>query len=72
LSLQKERDLEIAARIGQSLLEKNRDIQEKNETLEDEVRHSLEQVNQLRHEVSMKDDLLQIYALDLDGNDSPG
>ncbi|XP_064646093.1 trafficking kinesin-binding protein 1-like isoform X3 [Lineus longissimus] len=69
---EKERDLEIAARIGQSLLEKNRDIQEKNATLEDDVRYALEQVNQLRHEVQMKDDLLQIYTHDLEGGDSPG
>ncbi len=43
-NLQKERDLELAARIGQTLLEKNKDLAEKNETLEDQVAEAQEQV----------------------------
>ena len=35
--LQKERDLELAARIGQTLLEKNKELAEQNEILEEQV-----------------------------------
>ncbi len=36
--------MELAARIGQTLLEKNKDLAEKNETLEDQVAEAQEQV----------------------------
>lgn len=45
LSLQKERDLELAARIGQSLLKKNKALSERNELLEEQVEHIREEVN---------------------------
>ncbi|XP_062926146.1 trafficking kinesin-binding protein 1 isoform X5 [Mobula hypostoma] len=59
---EKERDLELAARIGQSLLKKNKSLTEKNEHLEEQVEHAREEVSQLRHELSMKDELLQFYT----------
>ncbi|XP_051871403.1 trafficking kinesin-binding protein 1 isoform X2 [Pristis pectinata] len=59
---EKERDLELAARIGQSLLKKNKTLTEKNEHLEEQVEHAREEVSQLRHELSMKDELLQFYT----------
>ncbi|XP_043575474.1 trafficking kinesin-binding protein 1 isoform X7 [Chiloscyllium plagiosum] len=59
---EKERDLELAARIGQSLLKKNRTLTERNEHLEERVEHAREEVSQLRHELSMKDELLQFYT----------
>nr|XP_033786286.1 trafficking kinesin-binding protein 1 isoform X4 [Geotrypetes seraphini]XP_033786288.1 trafficking kinesin-binding protein 1 isoform X4 [Geotrypetes seraphini] len=59
---EKERDLELAARIGQSLLKKNKTITERNEFLEEQVEHIREEVSQLRHELSMKDELLQFYT----------
>ncbi|EPY83660.1 trafficking kinesin-binding protein 1 [Camelus ferus] len=59
---QKERDLELAARIGQSLLKKNKTLTERNELLEEQVEHIREEVSQLRHELSMKDELLQFYT----------
>ncbi|XP_021170319.2 trafficking kinesin-binding protein 1 isoform X8 [Fundulus heteroclitus] len=84
---EKERDLELAARIGQSLLKKNKALSDRNELLEEQVEHireevrSLEdmtssviswvqsvflhvhiQVSQLRHDLSMKDELLQFYT----------
>ncbi|KAM5293321.1 trafficking kinesin-binding protein 1 isoform 2-T2 [Ctenodactylus gundi] len=59
---EKERDLELAARIGQSLLKKNRTLSERNELLEEQVQHIREEVSQLRHELSMKDELLQFYT----------
>lgn len=42
--LQKERDLELAARIGQSLLKKNKTLSERNELLEEQVEHIREEV----------------------------
>ncbi|XP_072929069.1 trafficking kinesin-binding protein 1 isoform X1 [Hemitrygon akajei] len=60
--MQKERDLELAARIGQSLLKKNKSLTEKNEHLEEQMEHAREEVSQLRHELSMKDELLQFYT----------
>uniref|UniRef100_A0AAR2LKK1 Trafficking protein, kinesin binding 1a n=1 Tax=Pygocentrus nattereri TaxID=42514 RepID=A0AAR2LKK1_PYGNA len=59
---EKERDLELAARIGQSLLKKNKTLSERNEFLEEQVEHIREEVSQLRHELSMKDELLQFYT----------
>ena len=43
--LQKERDLELAARIGQSLLVKNKDLSSKNETLEEQLTLANEKVS---------------------------
>ncbi|KAM8846821.1 trafficking kinesin-binding protein 1 isoform 2-T5 [Synchiropus picturatus] len=59
---EKERDLEFAARIGQSLLKKNKALSERNELLEEQVEHIREEVSQLRHDLSMKDELLQFYT----------
>lgn len=42
--LQKERDLELAARIGQSLLKKNKALSERNDLLEEQVEHIREEV----------------------------
>lgn len=42
--LQKERDLELAARIGQSLLKKNKTLSDRNELLEEQVEHIREEV----------------------------
>lgn len=59
---EKERDLELAARIGQSLLKKNKTLSERNAYLEEQVDHIREEVSQLRHDLSMKDELLQFYT----------
>ncbi|XP_044062553.1 trafficking kinesin-binding protein 1 isoform X3 [Siniperca chuatsi] len=59
---EKERDLELAARIGQSLLKKNKALSERNELLEEQVEHIREEASQLRHDLSMKDELLQFYT----------
>ncbi|XP_067111543.1 trafficking kinesin-binding protein 1-like [Osmerus mordax] len=58
---EKERDLELAAKIGQSLLKKNRTLSEQNEYLEEQVGHIAEEVAQLHHELNLKDELLQFY-----------
>uniref|UniRef100_A0A672Q6W7 Trafficking kinesin protein 1 n=1 Tax=Sinocyclocheilus grahami TaxID=75366 RepID=A0A672Q6W7_SINGR len=61
-SIQKERDLELAARIGQSLLKKNKTLSERNTFLEEQVEHIREEVSQVRHDLSMKEELLQFYT----------
>ncbi|KAM4585062.1 trafficking kinesin-binding protein 1 isoform 2-T3 [Odontesthes bonariensis] len=59
---EKERDLELAARIGQSLLKQNQDLTARNEMLDEQLEIAKEEIAQLRHELSMRDDLLQFYA----------
>ncbi|XP_060065606.1 trafficking kinesin-binding protein 1-like [Ylistrum balloti] len=56
---EKERDLELAARIGQTLLQKNQDLTDKNESLEEQVSQATEKLNQFKHEILRKDELLQ-------------
>lgn len=41
---QRDRDLELAARIGQSLLQRNHLLQERNEALEEQLTQALDQV----------------------------
>ncbi|XP_024862715.1 trafficking kinesin-binding protein 1 isoform X1 [Kryptolebias marmoratus] len=59
---EKERDLELAAKIGQSLLKKNRTLTEQNDYLEEQVGQVTEEVAQLHHELNLKDELLQFYT----------
>ncbi|XP_051532664.1 trafficking kinesin-binding protein 1-like isoform X2 [Myxocyprinus asiaticus] len=59
---EKERDLELAARIGQSLLKQNKDLTERNKLLDEQLETAEEEIAQLRHELSMRDDLLHFYA----------
>ncbi|XP_075033266.1 trafficking kinesin-binding protein 1-like isoform X2 [Mixophyes fleayi] len=59
---EKERDLELAACIGQSLLKQNRELTAKNLFLEEELESAKEEVCQLRHEISMREDLLHLYT----------
>ncbi|XP_028978777.2 trafficking kinesin-binding protein 1 isoform X2 [Esox lucius] len=63
---EKERDLELAARIGQSLLRKNRTLTEQNDFLEEQVGRITEEVAQLHHELNLKDELLQFYTHTVD------
>ncbi|XP_041374534.1 trafficking kinesin-binding protein 1-like isoform X3 [Gigantopelta aegis] len=58
---EKERDLELAARIGQTLLEKNKELVERQDLLEESLAHANEKANQLRHDLSMKEELLRAY-----------
>uniref|UniRef100_H3CYC4 Trafficking kinesin protein 2 n=1 Tax=Tetraodon nigroviridis TaxID=99883 RepID=H3CYC4_TETNG len=59
---QRDRDLELAARIGQSLLQRNHLLQERNEALEEQLTQAVDQVHQLQHELSKKDELLRMVA----------
>ncbi|XP_051479563.1 trafficking kinesin-binding protein 2 isoform X2 [Apus apus] len=63
LLAEKDRDLELAARIGQALLKRNHLLTEQNEALEEQLGQSLDRVNQLQHELSKKDDLLRIVSI---------
>ncbi|TRY65682.1 hypothetical protein DNTS_005534 [Danionella cerebrum] len=59
---EKERDLELAARIGQSLLQKNSSLAEQNQNLDEQLSLIREEVSQLHHELNLKDELLQFYT----------
>ncbi|XP_076451503.1 trafficking kinesin-binding protein 1-like isoform X2 [Babylonia areolata] len=73
---EKERDLELAARIGQTLLTKNKELSCRGDTLDEQLTHANEKINQLRHDVAVKDELLKLYCEDLQdqspGDGSPG
>ncbi|XP_052454855.1 trafficking kinesin-binding protein 2-like isoform X1 [Carassius gibelio] len=62
LLAERDRDLELAARIGQSLLQRNHVLQERNESLEEQLAQALDQVHQLQHELAKKDELLRMVA----------
>jgi len=59
--IQKEKDLELAAKIGQQLLENNRCLEERLAVLETESKESTEQVTQLKHDLQIKTQLLHWY-----------
>ncbi|KAJ8377371.1 hypothetical protein AAFF_G00261000 [Aldrovandia affinis] len=59
---ERERDLELAARIGQSLLKQNGALTERSDLLHEQLEAASEEIAQLRHDLSMREDLLQLYA----------
>lgn len=63
LLAERDRDLELAARIGQALLKRNHVLSEQNESLEEQLAQAFDQVNQLQHELSKKDELLRIVSI---------
>ncbi|XP_045874212.1 trafficking kinesin-binding protein 2 [Meles meles] len=63
LLAERDRDLELAARIGQALLKRNHVLTEQNEALEEQLGQAFDQVNQLQHELSKKDELLRIVSI---------
>ncbi|TNN55667.1 Trafficking kinesin-binding protein 2 [Liparis tanakae] len=62
LLAERDRDLELAARIGQSLLQRNNLLQERNEALEEQLAQAQDQVHQVQHELGKKDELLRMVA----------
>ncbi|KAB5584393.1 hypothetical protein PHYPO_G00107030 [Pangasianodon hypophthalmus] len=62
LLAERDRDLELAARIGQSLLQRNHVLQERNDSLEEQLAQMLDQVHQLQHELMKKDELLRMVS----------
>ncbi|XP_068101256.1 trafficking kinesin-binding protein 2 isoform X2 [Hyperolius riggenbachi] len=63
LLAERDRDLELAARIGQALLKRNHILTEQNESLEEQLGQALDHVNQLQHELVKKDDLLRVVSI---------
>ncbi|XP_024613106.1 trafficking kinesin-binding protein 2 isoform X3 [Neophocaena asiaeorientalis asiaeorientalis] len=63
LLAERDRDLELAARIGQALLKRNHALSEHNEALEEQLGQAFDQVNQLQHELSKKDELLRVVSI---------
>ncbi|XP_069839413.1 trafficking kinesin-binding protein 2 isoform X2 [Dendropsophus ebraccatus] len=63
LLTERDRDLELAARIGQALLKRNHILTEQNESLEEQLSQALDHVNQLQHELAKKDDLLRVVSI---------
>ena len=63
---EKEKDLELAAKIGQELLQRNKESDERVIRLEAELNTANELIVQLRHELQVKTDLLHVYNNDLD------
>ncbi|XP_005087431.2 huntingtin-associated protein 1 isoform X2 [Mesocricetus auratus] len=59
---EKERDLNTAARIGQSLVKQNSVLMEENNKLETMLGSAREEILQLRKQVNLRDDLLQLYS----------
>ncbi|XP_063788667.1 trafficking kinesin-binding protein 2 isoform X2 [Pseudophryne corroboree] len=60
---ERDRDLELAARIGQALLKRNHLLSQQNDSLEEQLTQALDHVNQLQHELSKKDDLLRVVSI---------
>ncbi|XP_028924977.1 trafficking kinesin-binding protein 2 isoform X2 [Ornithorhynchus anatinus] len=63
LLAERDRDLELAARIGQALLKRNRGLSEQNEALEEQLAQAFDRVNQLQHELSKKEELLRLVSI---------
>lgn len=60
MRLQKEKDLELTARIGKELLAANGRLEARVTSLEGELRSARDNITQLRHDLSAKTDLLQV------------
>lgn len=58
--MQKEKDLELTARIGKELLAANGRLEARVTSLEGELRSARDSITQLRHDLSAKTDLLQV------------
>ncbi|XP_036889381.1 huntingtin-associated protein 1 isoform X1 [Sturnira hondurensis] len=59
---EREWDLDTAARIDQSLVKQNGVLMEENSKLEAMLGSAREEILHLRHQVSLRDDLLQLYS----------
>lgn len=67
---EKEKDLELAAKIGQSLLQQNKQLEGRIELTEEKFTIIHDQNIQFRHDLKLKDELLNIYTNDLAQSDS--
>ncbi|KAE9554026.1 hypothetical protein FO519_002786 [Halicephalobus sp. NKZ332] len=55
---EKEKDLELAATIGKSLLDQNKELRERNEFLEESLNFSNDTITQLKHQLQQRSSLL--------------
>lgn len=63
--MQKERDLELAAKIGQTLLTKNQELSEKNDVLEEHLSLLNEKVRRLLHNLQYFENDQFIYDINV-------
>lgn len=68
--MQKEKDIELTARIGKELLAHNQKLESNVNTLETELRAANEKITQLSHELTKKTELIQILTNDVDDSGS--
>ncbi|CAB3236474.1 unnamed protein product [Arctia plantaginis] len=68
---EKEKDLELTARIGKELLSANGRLEARVTALEGELRSARDLVTQLRHDLNAKADLLQVLTNDTEEGSSP-
>jgi trafficking kinesin-binding protein 1 len=64
--LQKEKDLELTARIGKELLSHNQKLETTVQELENELKAANEKITQLSYEVSKKTELIQVLTNDVE------
>lgn len=64
--LQKEKDLELTARIGKELLLHNNKLENTVASLETDLKSAHEKITQLSHEAHKKTELIQILSNDMD------
>jgi len=67
---EKEKDLELTARIGKELLSDNQKLETKVTALEAELQQAIEKLTQLNHELAKKTELIQILTNDMDDSGS--
>ncbi|XP_060528110.1 trafficking kinesin-binding protein milt isoform X2 [Cylas formicarius] len=63
---EKEKDLELTARIGKELLQSNNRLENTVASLETDLKAAYEKITQLSHEVHKKTELIQILTNDMD------
>ncbi|XP_038071992.1 trafficking kinesin-binding protein 1-like isoform X2 [Patiria miniata] len=67
---EKEKDLELAAKIGQSLLEQNKQLEKRIDAIEEQFTLAADQNTQLKHDMKLKEQLLRIYTNEVSYSDS--
>ncbi|KAI6219522.1 HAP1 N-terminal domain-containing protein [Aphelenchoides fujianensis] len=59
---ERERDLELAARLGRQLLDENQELQQRNQFLEESLTARNDAIQQLQFQLQRRSDLLEAYA----------
>ncbi|XP_022101870.1 trafficking kinesin-binding protein 1-like isoform X3 [Acanthaster planci] len=67
---EKEKDLELAAKIGQSLLEQNKQLEKRIDAIEEQFTLAADENTQLKHDIKLKEQLLRIYTNEVSYSDS--